>query len=226
MEFNVMQIDSYRDYLETFITDLPVKTTHNFEYCTSRLMKGMMDFFHNQVVRRYDHQAHLAIRFSRPLMRRAHRENLLKEGKFFTPVRNITSDKDLQLFKRHAGMPERIEAKRSNSMQLYTSFDTGCVRHHFYNSAANLPDYKNQMDKSKYDDPPDFTMCHNFFFFYFQFYNIPSGMLRTRTSQLRRSSLQMRMISQTQNSSLSQQPLTLHQKVAFDVYRRVLPKLK
>ena len=167
MEFNVMQIDSYRDYLETFITDLPVKTTHNFEYCTSRLMKGMMDFFHNQVVRRYDHQAHLAIRFSRPLMRRAHRENLLKEGKFFTPVRNITSDKDLQLFKRHAGMPERIEAKRSNSMQLYTSFDTGCVRHHFYNSAANLPDYKNQMDKSKYDDPPDFTMCHNFFFFYF-----------------------------------------------------------
>ena len=45
-------------------------------------------------------------------------------------------------------------------MQLYTSFDTGSVKHHFY-EMASLPDYKDQLVKSKYNN--QIRQSHNFF---------------------------------------------------------------
>lgn len=65
-------------------------------------------------------------------MKLSHRESILLEGKFFTPDWHITNADDLQKFKRSRGMPDVVEARRDNSMELYVSHDIGSVKNHFY----------------------------------------------------------------------------------------------
>ena len=101
----------------------------------------MMDHFNQLVYEQYDHRTHLALRFSRPLMKRAHREAMLRDGKFFKPEWDIKTAEELMAFKRSRAMPDIIEAKRDNAMELYVSHDVGSVRNHFFEK-ENVPKFK------------------------------------------------------------------------------------
>jgi hypothetical protein len=116
MEFNVLFIDEFRKYLKSLRSNKVTFVDHEFEYCRTKLMHGMLAHFNKIAISRTDYQTHLAIRFSRPQMKKAHRESMLNEGKFFKPDRYINSQSDLQIFKRSKGMPEIVEARRDNSL--------------------------------------------------------------------------------------------------------------
>ena len=63
---------------------------------------------------------------------------MLNEGKFFQPDWHITNDTELQSFKRSRGIPEIVEARRNNAMELYVAHDTGSVVNHFYDKNNKL----------------------------------------------------------------------------------------
>ena len=54
-----------------------------------------MDFFNDQVVKRKEQQIHIAIRFSHPQMKKAAREAMLLDDKFFKPDWHITNTDEL-----------------------------------------------------------------------------------------------------------------------------------
>ena len=46
MEFNIMNVEAYQGYLNSLKSEYPIKTTHSFDYCRTKLMRGMMEYFH------------------------------------------------------------------------------------------------------------------------------------------------------------------------------------
>ena len=132
MEFNILFIPSFRKYLKTLRPQSLAKVTHDFRYYRSKLLGGMIRYFNKLVGQRHEDHVHLAIRFSRPYMKRANREALLNKDKFFTPTWHITNAKELQMFKRSNGIPDIVEARRDNAIELYVQHDVGSVQNHFY----------------------------------------------------------------------------------------------
>lgn len=124
---------------------------HNFDWYRAKLLPGMLQYFNNLAISRQDYQTHLAIRFSRPQMKKAHRESLLNGGQFFKPDWHINSLRDLQILKRSKGMPELVEARRDNALQLYIPHDVGSVTNHFHRG-PHLSAYKKDIEKSKYNN--------------------------------------------------------------------------
>ena len=95
MEFNILRVDAFYELLNGLRTTEIVKLKSDFCFYRSRLMRGMLALFNHQARSRYDYQGHLAIRFSRPLMKRAHKDQLLNEGKWFKPDWLITNAKEI-----------------------------------------------------------------------------------------------------------------------------------
>ena len=132
MEFNILRIEAFHELLSSLRTTEIVKLKSDFCFYRSRLMRGMLALFNHQARSRYDYQGHLAIRFSRPQMKRAHKEMILNEGKWFKPDWHITNAKEIQFFKRSRAIPDIVEARRENAMEHYIQHDIGSVINHFY----------------------------------------------------------------------------------------------
>ena len=54
MEFNILKIDSFQRYIKSLLPDKLMSVDHDLRFYRSKLMKGMLDFFNDQVVKRYD----------------------------------------------------------------------------------------------------------------------------------------------------------------------------
>lgn len=78
-------------------------------------------------------------------MKRADKEALMYEGKFFRPSWNIKNAKEIQLFKRARGMPDIVSGRRENAMELYIQHEVGSVVNHFHNRNADEPVYRNHV---------------------------------------------------------------------------------
>lgn len=83
-------------------------------------------------------------------MQRAHREELLRRGRYVKPVwEGIKTLDELQKFKRSRCMPELISARRENAMELYVSHDVGSVVNHFFEPTLSLPSFRTNVAFSK-----------------------------------------------------------------------------